>query len=89
MRIKTSLDWDRFSIGLVNQMHAAPRAAQRDLSKMLGAINSLVHELSKEEVELRRHQKFSSPRSQQLLAKINAAIDEYEKWLVFAQLSLG
>jgi hypothetical protein len=89
MRVKTSLDWDRVSISLISQMHAAPASARRDLAKMLGHITDLVKELSLEEIELRRYQKFSSPRSERLLAEINNLINEFEKWLMFAQLSLG
>lgn len=89
MRIKTALDWDRVSIPLTNQLHSSPYAAQKDLAKMLRSIQGLVQELSIEEIELRRYQKFSSPTSQRLLAQINQALDEFEKWLMFAQLSLG
>ena len=89
MRVKTSLDWEKVSPYFVAQMHSAPLVTQKDLAKMLGNITGLVNELSREEVLLRNKRKFTSPHSQQLIAKINESIEEYEKWLMFAHLSNG
>lgn len=89
MQIKNSTDWNTLGTNLHAQFMAAPQRAKSDLAKMYSRINSLVTELSREEVELRRNKRETSPRQQEILTKINEAIDEFEKWLVFAQLSLG
>jgi hypothetical protein len=89
MQIKNSTDWNALGSGLHAQFMAAPQRAKSDLAKMYARINSLVTELSREEVELRRNKRETSLRHQELLIKINEAVDEFEKWLVFAQLSFA
>lgn len=89
MHIKNSSDWNTFGSKLHAQFMSAPQKAKSDLAKMYARINNLVTDLSKEEVELRRNKRETSPRHQELLNKINEAVDEFEKWLMFAQLSLG
>lgn len=89
MRVKTSLDWDKVSQPLVAQMHSAPQASRKDLAKMLGAVTGLVQKLANEEVLLRQTRKTSSLRQQELLVQIEDALDNYEKWLMWAHLAHG
>lgn len=89
MRVKTALDWNPISTELRAQMHAAPTNCRKDLARMIGGIESLVHKLGSEEVELRRNRKETSPRQQELLVRINESIIEYEKWLMLAHLQHG
>jgi hypothetical protein len=89
MRIKTSLDWAPVSSELRDQMQVAPTNCRKDLARMIGGIENLVHKLGSEEVELRRNRKESSLRQQELLARINQSITEYEKWLMLAHLQHG
>jgi hypothetical protein len=56
---------------------------------MIGHIEALVSDLSGEEVLLRRNRKNTSVTAQRLLAQINEAILEYEKWLMLAHLQYG
>jgi hypothetical protein len=89
MRIKTSLDWSGVSSELRDQMQVAPTHCRKDLARMIGGIENLVHKLGSEEVELRRNRKDSNPRQQELLTRINESITEYEKWLMLAHLQHG
>jgi len=89
MRIKTSLDWAPVSSELRDQMQVAPTNCRKDLARMIGGVENLVHKLGSEEVELRRNRKESSLRQQELLARINQSIIEYEKWLMLAHLQHG
>ena len=70
-------------------MQVAPALCRKDLARMIGGIENLVHKLGSEEVELRRNRKDSSPRQQELLTRINESITEYEKWLMLAHLQHG
>ena len=89
MRINSSLEWNKLSNNLRGQMHEAPQNCRKDLARMLGRIEGLVHRLGSEEVEMRRCKKTTSPRQQDLLTQIDEAISEYEKWLMFAHLANG
>ena len=89
MRINYSLEWNQLSRSLRDQMNSAPQNCRKDLARMLGHIEKLVHKLGSEEVEMRRNKKTTSPRHQDLLAQINESILEYEKWLMFAHLANG
>ena len=89
MRVKISLDWDPVSAQLREQMHTAPPSCRKDLARMIGAIEGMVQRLANEEVEMRRNRKNTSPKHQQLLERINQAIDDFEKWLMLAYLQHG
>jgi uncharacterized protein with von Willebrand factor type A (vWA) domain len=89
MRVKTALDWNPISTELRAQMHAAPQHCRKDLARMIGRIEGLVHKLGSEEVELRRNKKESSPRQQEILTDINESITNYEQWLMLAYLQHG
>ena len=56
---------------------------------MLGNVTGLVDLLGREEVRMRQTKRESTPRQQELLAQIEQAIDEYEKWLMLAHLAHG
>lgn len=89
MRVKNSLDWDTVSAQLRSQMHTAPPTCRKDLARMIGAIEGMVQRLANEEVELRRNRKDTSPKQQNLLDRINQAIDDFDKWLMLAHLQHG
>ena len=89
MRVKTSLEWAPVSSEMRSQMHSAPARCKKDLARMIGQIENLVHQLGSEEVELRRNRKDTSPRHAGLLERINQSITEYEKWLMLAHLQHG
>lgn len=89
MRLLISTDWDTLSLPYLSQMHSAPQNCRKDLAKLLGNVTGLVHELANEEVELRRMHKASSPRQQELLHRIEQAIDTFEQWLILAHLQNG
>jgi hypothetical protein len=89
MRVRTALDWERVSGELRASIHTAPARCKKDLTRMIGHIEDLVHKLANEEVTLRRNKKFTSPASERLLAEINESINEYEKWLMLALLQYG
>lgn len=89
MRVRTSLDWDKVGGELRGSVHTAPQACRKDLARMIGHVEGLVQKLGSEEVDLRRNKKFTSPKSQELLAQINESINEYEKWLMLAHLQHG
>ncbi len=89
MHVQTSLDWDNVSAHLRGQMHTAPPTCRKDLARMIGAIEGIVQRLANEEVELRRNRKETSAKHQDLLGRINQAIDDFEKWLMLAHLQHG
>lgn len=83
------MDWDRVGPELRDSMRRAPLQCRKDLARMIGHIEAMVVELSGEEVLLRRNRKTTSVAAQKLLAEINEAIMEYEKWLMLAHLQHG
>jgi CRISPR/Cas system Type II protein with McrA/HNH and RuvC-like nuclease domain len=89
MRVQKSTDWNNVSSPYVSQMHSAPANTRKDLARMLGNVTGLVDQLGREEVRMRQTKRDSTPRQQELLAQIEQAIDEYEKWLMLAHLAHG
>jgi hypothetical protein len=89
MEIKNALEWNDVSTRLRSQMQAAPATCKKDLAKMIGQIENLVHQLGSEEVEMRRCKKTTTPRHALLLERINQSINEYDKWLMLAHLQHG
>lgn len=89
MRLTNSLEWDKISVPFLSQMHSAPQFCRKDLAKLLGNVTELVHQLGNEEVELRRLRKDSSPKQQELLNRIDDAINTFEQWLILAHLQNG
>jgi len=89
MRVNNSLDWDPVSFELRGKMQSAPQACRKDLARMIGAIEGMVQRLANEEVELRRTHKDTSAKRDELLPRINQAIEDFEKWLMLAHLQHG
>ena len=89
MEIKNALEWNDVSTRLRSQMQAAPATCKKDLAKMIGQIENLVHQLGSEEVEMRRCKKTTTPRHALLLERINQSINEYDNWLMLAHLQHG
>jgi hypothetical protein len=89
MLVQNSLDWGKVSGNLRDQMQAAPNRCRKDLAKMIGQIEVLAQELSKEEVEMRRCKKTTSPRHASLLERVNQSITDFEQWLMLAHLQHG
>ena len=89
MRIQKSTDWDQASVPFIAQMHTAPQSFRKDLAKLLGVVTGLVMELSREEIELRRNKRPHSIKQQEILGKIEQAIDNYEQWVLVAHLQAG
>ena len=89
MEIKTALEWNAVSTRLRAQMQAAPAMCKKDLAKMIGRIEGLVHRLGSEEVEMRRGKKTTSVRHAELLGSINQSIIDFEQWLMLAHLQHG
>lgn len=82
MKIERALDWDRVSIDLLSQLASIPY--NPDLRQMVKNINSMVTELSKLEVNIRRSGKYSILEDK--VAAINKAIDHLEKLILIAKL---
>jgi hypothetical protein len=82
MKIERALDWDRVSVDIISQLNSIPY--NPDLKRMVKNINSMVSELSKLEVSIRRTQKFSLLDDK--VADINKAIDHLEKLILVAKL---
>ena len=70
-------------------MHSAPAMCKKDLAKMIGRIEGLVHQLGSEEVEMRRGKKTTTPRHASLLGQINQSITDFDQWLMLAHLQHG
>lgn len=87
--MKNSLDWDPVSFEFRGKMQNAPATCRKDLARMIGAVEGMVQKLANEEVELRRNRKDTSIKHQQLLERINQALEDFEKWLMLAHLQHG
>jgi hypothetical protein len=86
MRLKNSLDWAQLRSDLFKLTESAPRSMRKDLAKMLGNITELVQQLSTAELYIRRGQSSQIARRDRLLEDIEAGIDQYEKWVMYAYL---
>lgn len=89
MLVQNSMDWGKVSANLREQMQAAPPKCRKDLAKMIGHIEGLAQQLSKEEVEMRRCKKTTTPHHAQLLERINQSITDFDQWLMLAHLQHG
>lgn len=89
MQIKHSFDWAKVGTELRSSMQQAPVHCRKDLARMIGNIEGFAQMLSREEVELRRTKKTTSPYYEQVLTNINESITEFEKWLMLAYLQHG
>jgi hypothetical protein len=82
MQIQTSLDWERVGTELTVQLNRLPY--NNDLRKLIHNIDIMIVDLSKAEVEARRIHKPEYTKDK--VDKINKAIDQFEKWLLIAEL---
>jgi hypothetical protein len=82
MQIQTSLDWERVGTELTVQLNRLPY--NNDLKKLIHNIDIMIVDLSKAEVEARRIHKPEYTKDK--VDKINKAIDQFEKWLLIAEL---
>ena len=85
--INTSLDWAEVQIALETPAHKMKRYTN-DMLKMSNAIGHMVKKLSEEEINCRRQAK-QTKKHQELLAKINEEIANYERYLTFGVLLNG
>ena len=84
--IQTALDWQKVYNKLrpqINQMRDNPKI-KNDLIQMLDNVEKMVTELSKLEVDARRTKNITLVKPQ--LAKVNQAVDQLEKFILFANL---
>ena len=85
--ITQSLDWAEVQIALEAPAHKM-KTYTGDMLKMSNAIGSMVKKLSEEEINCRRQGK-QTKKHQELLAKINEEIANYERYLTFGVLLNG
>lgn len=86
-KINQSLEWAE----LQNKLESPVRKLNKYSDEMLKIsknIGLMVNELSKEEINCRRHQK-QTTRHKELLKEINCQIDNYENMITFAVLLTG
>jgi hypothetical protein len=77
--ITCSLDWPEKRDELKKKVRKVPR--NRELVILLNNIDDLVKDLSRAEVDARRHKKDIGSLKE--LADVNEAIETLEQWLVF------
>ena len=82
MKIQTALDWQKVSDKLQTDLHTV--GYNPDLKKMYENIHIMVTELSKLEVNGRRLR--TTNFTQELVGKINKAIDHLEKLILMGLL---
>ena len=82
MKIKTSLGWQTVKDSLQSDMQSI--SYNNDLVKMLRAIDYMIIDLSKAEVEARRIK--NDIKCKTKLQEINLAVENLEKWIVMAIL---
>lgn len=86
-QIQTSVDWPKVQ----TQLEAPVRRMKKYSGEMLRVsknIGAMVNELSKEEINCRRHQK-QTQRHKEMVDKINEEIANYERMITFAVLLAG
>lgn len=82
MMIKTSLDWAEKRTQLVKTMCLL--CYNPDLTKMLYALDNMIRDLSKAEVEARRLKRSVSSLPE--YQRVTDAIAQFEKFLILARL---
>ena len=85
--IITSLDWAEISIQLENAAKKMKRYGP-DMLKMSNGIAAMVKRLSEEEIVCRRMGR-QTRQHQELVAKINEEIANFERYLTFGVLLSG
>jgi len=85
--IQTSLDWQKTAQTLQMTLIRVPEGQpRRQLIDHMVKIQTMVSELSKEEVNCRRRQKQTLKHKEQL-TKINKEIDQLEQMITFTMLA--
>jgi len=87
MQIETSLDWQTVYPKLI-KLAEGTGEHQKDMKKIVGNLESMITELSIEEIECRRKQK-QTKKHQELITKINEEISNYEQMITFGTLLNG
>jgi len=82
VRVNTSLDWEGVRAELMAQINSI--SYNNDLRKMIKAVDSMVADLSKFEVDARRTRNTGHCTNKVL--QINEAVENIEKWIVMAIL---
>lgn len=86
-RIQTSLDWTRVQIAIEAPVHRMNKYSD-EMLLMSRNIGRMVTALSIEEITCRRLQK-QTRLHKELVERINAEIENYERMVTFAVLLLG
>jgi len=86
-QLQTSLDWETVQQSIEQPAHKLKRY-NYEMLKVSRNIGYMVAELSKEEIICRRQGR-QTRKHQELLDKINLAIQEYEQYITFAVLLNG
>jgi hypothetical protein len=87
MKVETSLDWQHIYPKLMKLAESTGQH-QFDMKKIVGNLESMITELSIEEIECRRKQK-QTKKHQELITKINEEITNYEQMITFGTLLNG
>ena len=87
MKIESSVDWQEVRTSLI-KLAEATGIHQNQMKKIVGNFDSMVTELSIEEVECRRKQK-QTKKHQEMITKINEEITNYEQMITFGTLLNG
>ena len=85
--ITTSLDWAEVSIQLENAAKRMKRYGP-EMLKISSNIGDMVKKLSEEEINCRRQGR-QTRQHQELLAKINTEITQFEQYVTFGVLLSG
>jgi PP-loop superfamily ATP-utilizing enzyme len=86
-QIQSSLDWPAVQTAMEAPLHKMKKYTQ-EMWNISHNIGLMVKELSKEEINCRRHQK-QTRIHKEILAKINEEITNYERMITFAVLLAG
>ena len=85
LQIDTSEDWTKIEIELSESTKNLSFTIRKDLEKINKNICSLISELSKAEIDCRRHHK-PTKKFIELQEKCNAMIADYQKMIMMGQL---
>ena len=87
MKIESSLEWQEVRASLI-KLAEATGIHQNQMKKIVGNFDSMITELSIEEVECRRKQK-QTKKHLEMITKINEEITNYEQMITFGTLLNG
>lgn len=87
MKIETSLDWQQIYPKLIKLAESTGQH-QKDMKKIVKNLETMITELSIEEVECRRKQQ-QTKKHKEIVTKINEEIVNYEQMITFGTLLNG